>query len=305
MAWKKITWTTEDELIKSLSDIATLAVRDEKGELQIVGSAFPIISSMNQIVMLSARHVIEEAYQRVMKEDYRKLQRLNYLPGEDNTLNVAIDDWMKQTSDFVCIILHGGSLLECKVIAPCLRPPLDMALLVVDASRMKERYPVFAINSDPLTVGDEIVTTFFVTKGSERILEGRSGIVTEVKAKGPLANAPVYETNIPTASGSSGGPVFRYNGKFCGEKEVVGVISSGFSSELDFCDQTIDGLSHVAMICSAAPLQMRNENGDLKTFKEMCEKGYGCDRGEAIKSVSVTYKEDGNRSQAVPVGRRR
>ena len=142
--------------------------------------------------------------------------------------------------------------------------------------------------------------TSLITNGQTRDLIARHGVITEVKSTGKLVNAPVYETNIPIEAGASGGPVFRHTGDFNGLKEVIGVISSDFSKSNAFTDSNVDGNSYVSIICSAAPLDVKNTDGTILTFQDMCENGLIRDVGGYIEKVNLTFYPDGNWSQSFP-----
>ena len=133
-----------------------------------------------------------------------------------------------------------------------------------------------------------------------RDLNAKFGKITRIRADGRLAQAPVYETNIPIEEGASGGPVFKYMGDFNGEKQVVGVVSTDFSDEKSFKDEEIDGQSYIAMIASDAPLQVHDPtDGDL-SFKDLCKRGMIADRGSAMNMLELNYFPDGNWHQGIP-----
>ena len=301
MGWRQVQYTSKDETINSLSDLVTVVSRTKSGEAQILGTAFPICSSPENTLMLSASHVIEEAFKNSSYHSERRNARnLNHIPEPDNKQYELIGKWVKETEDLWCLLTVGQKLVQCFVTGVCLRPPLDMAFLVLDTSHLKEVTMVFAINSNILNAGEEIIITSLITKGNTRDLIARHGVVTKVKSTGNLINAPVYETNIPIEAGASGGPVFRYTGDFKSPKEVIGVISSDFSCSDSFDNPNIDGNSYVSIMCSATPLNVENTDGTVLTFQDMCANGLVKDFGSYIKKVKLTSYPDGNWSQSFP-----
>ncbi|RED48801.1 trypsin-like peptidase domain-containing protein [Seonamhaeicola aphaedonensis] len=301
MPWNQLQYTTEKEIENALSDLVTVASRPKEGGGMVIGTAFPIFASDNHTMMLTAAHVIEFAFKKSSHYSERKDARsLSYLPGSSNKPYKMIDNWINETDDLWCLIAEGKEVVKCNVIGICLRPPLDMALLILDTSHLKKKTAVFQINSDILNVGDKIVLTSFKTSGTTRDLVAKQGIITEVKSNGALVNAPVYQTNIPIEAGASGGPVFKFNGDFYGTKDVVGVVSSDFSPQEAFENPKIDGCSYISIICSATPLQVVSTNGETMTFQDMCNRGLISDIGSYIKKVKLTYFEDGNWSQTFP-----
>lgn len=274
MTWNQLQYITEEEIEKSLSDLVTVASRPREGGGMVIGTAFPIFASDNHTMMLTASHVVEFGYRKSSHfSEGKEARSLSYLPGPDNKLYKSIDSWIKETDDLWCLITIGKKLVKCNVIGVCLRPPLDMTLLILDTSHLNEKTAIFQINSDILNVGDKIVLTSLITNGNTRDLIARQGVITEVKSKGALVNAPVYETNIPIEEGASGGPVFKYNGGFEGTKDVIGVVSSDFSVKEAYENPSIDGCSYVSIISSATPLQVESTEGKKMTFQDMCASG--------------------------------
>lgn len=309
MGWKQLQYTTQEELAAALSDLVTVTSLDPDGQLEVVGTAFPIMALKSHTVLLSARHVIEQAFQW-SKSAYHpsKTSDMGHLPGSDNSLYLRIDKWVQESSDLKCQLVVGQNSFECEVLGVCLRPPLDIALLVVDSTPLgNEAMPVFSINSDSLQIGDEVVVTSFVTKNNkprfERTLIGRYGQITAIDSTGPLAEAPVYTTNIPIEAGASGGPAFLYTGNFLGPKQVIGVISADFSRPKAFSDEEIDGCSRISMICSAAPLQIQDKESGVLNFKELCGTQRIKDHGTAMKVATVEYNSDGSWHQKIPLSR--
>ena len=96
-----------------------------------------------------------------------------------------------------------------------------------------------------------------------------------------------------------GGPVFRHTGDFLGTKEVVGVISSDFSTTEAFDDPNVDGESRVSMIWSAAPLAVNDAARGALTFQEMCRQGLVQDAGTAMSRVQLDFAHDGTWSQSL------
>jgi len=300
MGWNEVVYTTNEEVYSSLSDLVTLAYRNRTGSVSIVGTAFPVFASKNNILMLTATHVIEEAYDNSYCNNHKTANRFNYLPGPDNKPYELMAEWVETTEDLWCLVDDDGKLVQCHVTGVCLRPPLDMALLVLDTSHLESVTKVFAINSNVLNKGDEIVITSLITEGNTRELIARHGYITDVKSRGNLVDAPVYQTNIPIEAGASGGPVFRYTGNFNSTKEVIGVITSDFSEQQAFTEPSIDGYSYVSIICSATPLNIKSTDGLVMTFQDMCLSGYIRDVGGYINDVILTNYEDGNWSQSFP-----
>lgn len=309
MGWRKLNYTTEKEVAAALSDLVTVTSLSPEGLPEVVGTAFPIIVSESHIALLSARHVIEGAYHRSKAAVHSPNMRdMPHLPGPDNTLYFEIEKWVKDTSDLKCLFAVDQELYDCEVAGICLRPPLDIAMIIVErTSKLSETMLAFSINSDPLRVGDEVVVTSFVTETYKpkytRTLQGRLGQITAIDATGPLVEAPVYTTNIPIEIGASGGPVFAYFGSFSGPKQVIGVVSSDFSLPESFDSMEIDGCSRISMISSAAPLQIRDTRDGLQNFKELCEEGTIKDHGIAMKALILEYFPDGNWHQKVPTHR--
>ena len=302
MGQNRVQYTTKEEVFKSLSDLVTVASRTKSGDSLILGTAFPILASQNNTLMMTATHVIEEAYKNASHNyERRNARSMRHLPEPDNRPYELIVDWVENSKDLWCFLEDGGELAQCFVTGVCLRAPLDMALLVLDTSHLKSVTKVFAINSNVLKVGDEIVITSTITNGNTRELIARHGVITDVRSKGNLINAPVYETNIPIEAGASGGPVFKFTGNFNGTKEVIGVITSDFSDPQAFIDPTVDGNSYVSIICSATPLNVKNTEGEVLTFQDMCKKEYIRDIGGHIDNVKLTCYPDGNWSQSFPV----
>ncbi len=293
-----------------MSDLVTVTSLDIDGRLEVVGTAFPIMASETHTVLLSATHVIEHAFQKSKTTHYPSITGdMAHLPGPDNSLYLRIDKWAQETSDLKCRFVVGQNLFECEVVGVCLRPPLDIALIVVDSTPLgNEPMPAFSINYDPLNVGDEVIVTSFVTEGNKpiykRTLVGRYGQITAVDAAGPLVDAPVYTTNIPIEPGASGGPAFVYSENFLGLKQVMGVISTDSSVPESFNNVEIDGCSRISMICSAVPLQVHEKEAGLLNFKELCEKQDIKDHGTAMKALILEYYPDGNWHQQIPINRR-
>lgn len=301
MGWDQVTYTSKDEVRNSLSDLVTVASKTKSGEAEILGTAFPITASQKNTLMLTASHVVEEAFKRSSYHSERKNARnLNHIPTLDNKEYELIGKWIEETDDLWCLLTVGENVVQCFVKGVCIRPPLDMALLVLDTSHLEEMTRVFQINSDILSVGDVIVVTSLITNGNTRDLIARQGVITKVNSTGNLIKAPVYETNIPIEAGASGGPVFRYTGDFNSPKEVVGVISSDFSAPEAFTNTKVNGNSFVSIICSAAPLNVKNTDGIILTFQDMCENNIIRDIGEYMKNLDLTYFADSNWSQSFP-----
>ncbi|MCK4704406.1 MAG: hypothetical protein KAT90_02905, partial [Gammaproteobacteria bacterium] len=299
--WNQVQYTSEQEIYESLSDLVTVTSRTSTGEGKILGTAFPIAASDNHTMFLTANHVIEEGFKNSSHySEKRNARRLNHIPGPDNEPYELMANWVSQTDDLWCLLALGNKLVQCIATGICLRPPLDMALLILDTSHLEEITKIFQINSNILNVGDEIVITSLITKDNTRDLVARHGVITEVKSNGTLISAPVYRTNIPIEAGASGGPVFKYTGDFDGHKEVVGVITSDISKPEAFNDPSVDGDSYVSIICSASPLQITNTDGEMFTFQEMCKNGFIQDAGSYIQKVKLSYASDGNWVQSFP-----
>ncbi len=307
MTWSRLKYTSEAEIRNSLSDLSTVAANDFNGDGRVWGTAFPVLSSAQNILMLTAQHVIEGAYYE--SKEYKTLSRrgsLDYLPGPNNSKWENIFNWVNQGNKLWCLVSDGKKVTQCFVKGVSLRPPLDMALMVVDATNLQAPFPVFQLNSDTLKVGDQVVATSLITtltdNGSTRDLIARIGSVLEVRSTGNLVNAPVYRTSIPIEAGASGGPVFKYNGNFDGAKDVIGVISSDMSSDDSFTDENVSGSSYISTIGSACPLQVTSHSdGAAITFKELCDSGKIRDIGSCIRAVKLIYQDDGKWSQQIPV----
>lgn len=294
MAWRRAHHTSEEELQRSLSDLVTVCVKDAGGETCILGTAFPVAASDTQALMLTARHVIEEGYDRSSRGRVRPRIRHRGLPGEDNLPHLRVADWAEASGDLTCLIVDRGESRECTVAGINTRPPLDIALLTVDIEPLKDPLPVFVVNSDPLALGEQVVLPLFVTDGQSRELHVRVGEVIDHRGGSPLVEAPMVTTNIPVEPGASGGPVFRFAGSFEGKKEVVGVVTSDMSEAAAFTDPTVNGHSYVSLMWSAAPLGVKSPEGEEKTFKDLCLDGLVVDLGIGLRSVSLTFKDDGN-----------
>ncbi len=310
MGWKELTYTAKEEISAALSDLVTVTSLDIDGQLEVIGTAFPIMASESHTVLLSAAHVIEHAFQRSKTAHHRATtSNMAHLPFPDNSLYVQIEKWVQESSDLKCQMVVGQSLFECEVTGVCLRPPLDIAFIVVNSTPLGgEIMSPFSINSEPLNVGDDVIVTSFVTEERKpnytRTLVGRYGQITAIDTTGPFTEAPVYKTNIPIEPGASGGPVFSYSGDFLGPKQVVGVISRDFSALEAFNNMEIDGCSAISMICSAAPLQLHDKDAGELTFKELCERKNIKDHGAAMKALTLEYYPDGNWHQKIPILRR-
>lgn len=302
MGWNQVQYTSKSEVLNSLCDLVTVVSRTNSGEARILGTAFPVFASPNNTLMLTASHVIEEAYKSSSHySERRNARNLNHIPEPDNKQYELIGKWIKETDDLWCLLAVEEKQVQCFVTGACLRPPLDMAFLVLDTSHLKEITKVFAINSNILNASEEIVITSLITKENKRDLIARHGVITKVRSTGNLINAPIYETNIPIEAGASGGPVFRYTGDFNSSKEVIGIISSDFSCSDAFSNPSINGNSYVSIICSATPLNVENTDGTVLTFQDMCTQGLIKDFGDYIGKVQLTTYPDDNWHQSFPV----
>lgn len=310
MGWRHLNYTKKDELSAAMSDLVTVASIGADGQLEVFGTAFPIIASKPHSVLLTATHVIQHAFSRSKTANHpSNTSDMAHLPGPDNSLWMQIGRWAEESSDLKCLICVGQDLVECEVTGVCLRPPLDIALIVVDTTPLGDQPMLgFSINSDPLNVGDDIVVTSFVTEDNKphytRTLVGRYGQITGAGSPSPLVDAPVYTTNIPIEPGASGGPAYAYSGHFLGPKQVIGVISADASTQEAFDDEEVDGCSRISLICSAAPLQVSDKEAGLLNFQELCARQTIKDHGSAMKNLVLKYYPDGNWHQKVPVGRR-
>ncbi len=302
MGWNQVHYISKSEVANSLSDLVTVVSRTNSGEDRILGTAFPVLASPDNTLMLTATHVIEEAYKSSSHySERRNARNLNHIPEPDNKPYELIAKWVKETDDLWCLLTVDEKLVRCFVTGVCLRPPLDMAFLVLDTSHLKETTKVFAINSNILNEGKEIIITSLVTNGNTRDLIARHGVITKVRSTGNLVNSPVYETNIPIEAGASGGPVFSYTGDFNSPKEVIGIISSDFSCSDAYSNPSIDGNSYVSIICSATPLNAKNTDGTVLTFQDMCTQGLIKDFGDYIGKIKLTVYPDDNWHQSFPV----
>ncbi|MCK5667256.1 MAG: hypothetical protein KAI17_27405 [Thiotrichaceae bacterium] len=165
MGWNQVQYTSREEVVNALSDLVTVVSRTKPGDAKILGTAFPVFASDNNTLMLTASHVIEEAYKSSAQSKKNNIRNLNHIPGPDNKLYKFIGQWVEQSNDLWCLLAVGEKLVQCFVTGVCIRPPLDMALLVLDTSHLKKLTSVFAINSNILNVGEEIVVTAWETKG--------------------------------------------------------------------------------------------------------------------------------------------
>lgn len=302
MVWKQLTYTNEQELRSSLTDLVTVGAENKYGQFNILGTAFPIMSVSKHVVLMTASHIIEHAYKQSRRAQSERID-LRHLPGPDNEPYQRTASWVKEDKELKCSFVVGDDIVMVPVEDICLRPPLDMAILVVKLPTEGKPLLVFQINSNPLEIGDKVVLTSYVTEGNKRNLVARMGNITAINASGSLVQAPLYSTNIPIEAGASGGPLFRFDGEFDGHKEVVGVVSSDFSTSEAFSNTSIDGDSRVSMICSAAPLQLTDPKIGPKTFQDLCEAGFINDSGDAMRALKLKYYPDGTWSQEVPTGR--
>ena len=300
MAWNKVVYSTEEEIMNSLSDLVTVASKTVSGDGDIQGTAFPISVINGFTLMLTALHVIEEGFiKSSAHSESKNARRLTHIPSPDNTLYNEINNWVNSKNEIWCLLTEGTNLVQCNIIGVCLRPPLDIALLVVDTLHMESPTAVFQINSDLLSVGEEILITSFITKAGNRDLIARHGKVTSVDSTGRLVDAPVYKTNIPIEPGASGGPVFKYTGNQ-GPKEVVGVITSDLSVKESFNDPNVDGDSTVSIICTACPLEIQHTDGTLYRFQDLKNAGLILDVGSYLDKVELIYNEDKTWLQKFP-----
>ena len=301
MAWNRLAFTSKEEVKRSISDLASIYFSGSKGELEILGTAFPIANTGTQLLMLTAFHVVEYGYKLSNPRGKELITSvLDYLPGEDNQRYLNISNWLEGSRQLKCAIYEQDNTYHCDILGACIRPPLDMSLLVVDISKVDVDLPIFRINTDILDIGEEVVITSFKTKNNSRELVARHGFITERLSKGRLVNAPIYRTNIPVEAGASGGPVFRHDGILYGDKEVVGVITNDFSSEESFLNNNVDGESYISIMASASPLGVKNADGKDFTFKDLCENNVIKDSGSYIKRVQLKFHEDGNWEQKFP-----
>jgi len=133
MGWDRLQYTTEEELAAALSDLVTVTSLDLDGQLEVVGTAFPIMAFKSRIVLLSARHVIEQAFQwSKVAHHPSTTSDMGHMPGPDNTLYLHIEKWIQESSDLKCQLIVGQNSFECEVLGVCLRPPLDIALIIAD-----------------------------------------------------------------------------------------------------------------------------------------------------------------------------
>lgn len=303
MGWNHLNFTNEQEVRNAISDLTTVVSRTRTGEPLILGTAFPIYASEKHVLMVTAAHLVEHGYRESSRAcEAKDRRRLNHIPAPENEPFESMAKWVSETSDLWCLYGVGHKVVQCAVTGACLRPPLDIALLVMDATPLgQESRAIFQINSDVLNVGDGLVVVSFITEGLSRKLIGRHGQIKAFKSSGTLANAPIYETNIPIEAGASGGPIFRYLGHFNGPKEVIGVVSSDCSDPEAFEDCHIDGESRISIIGSAAPLQVNEKEDGVMTFQDMCRKGLIRDSGTCMNDLILTYHADGNWEQKIPV----
>jgi hypothetical protein len=229
LAWKLLHFPNEKEVLSSSENLITVHSTDLKGDFVILGTGFPIVSSSTSILAITALHVIEEGYKKSLQASRTAKRGVMGFPGPSNLLYEQIGGWVRNTNDLKCSITIGKSIYVFNITGVCLRPPLDIAFMIIDASSIGEPIPVFAINSNPLTIGENVVVTSFVTSGNKRTLIGKVGEITAKSSTSRLVRAPHYATNIPIEKGASGGPVFRFQENFSGDKQVIGMISSDFS----------------------------------------------------------------------------
>ena len=116
MGWNQVKYTTEHEILNSLSDLVTVVSQAKSGEALILGTAFPVSASQNNTLMLTASHVIEEAYKNSSYySERRNARNLNHIPEPDNRLYKSIGKWIEETDDFWCLLGVGEKLVQCFV----------------------------------------------------------------------------------------------------------------------------------------------------------------------------------------------
>ena len=282
-------------------EVFTIGTLDSTGDFHIVGCATVIAGLGRQAICLSAAHIFEGIYDLHAPP---RAWRYNF-PGAEQDKLFDLTPWIESKKIKALCVIDGVAHL-CDVGSVCVLPPLDTALIVVE---MPEGNPatfrnVLGVNSDPLPVGAEVILISYSTQTVSRISEHtfnvtrsiaiRRGQIAAVEITGTgLIRVPVYRTSIPTEAGMSGGPVFLYDASMVGPKQVCGIVSADMSVPGALQDPETDGDSVVSPVWPSAALNVRGQNRELITLKDLAARGAVKDFGAALRSTLLETSEDG------------
>lgn len=310
--WSVVGCPEEGE-IKIAGAMAIIAAVSDRGDQPIaIGSGFVLSACKREdqpenfrlVLVCTAAHVLLEA------ERYLAPQTVDNNRGNPFALGPGEHLLRRLQMRGIRVMLHPSQspTVFSQIIDAHISIGSDLAYLVVetDLEPSTDENPQrnFAINSDPLKPGDEVVAfgTPFMrfalfpipgTNQAERRLivgtQGRRGKITELLEKGHLCSVPVYQTNIPLPGGMSGGPVMRMRGNDI-SVEVIGVVSSDIPDDQSREDRKIPGCSYVVpaewLHCLEAP-----GAANTNQFRRLREKKLLADRGKFANEIEIQLDE--------------
>lgn len=260
-AWSSVQLKETKHLVDRLALIGS--VDHDKGTVQGIGTGFVVadargVAGNTVALVCTAAHLIVEAEMHLipMVREQRS-SPFAPLPGH-RLLNLPFMRGLK------VFLWHRDVLQALNVLQGCICADSDLACLSIASGGgddKREGPPkIFTINSDPLTVGDEVVAVgapqFELeieewTRNGPVHVKGLAGInlrrgsIAASLNRGRLARVPVYETTIPLPGGFSGGPVLRYSpeGRFM--NSVVGIVSSDLPDDDSASNYDRPGCSYV------------------------------------------------------------